>query len=254
MAGRKGTGALEGLGVSGRTQATEVPTPPVASPLRNQGSKPSLRLAIFDLDGTLKQAPDPYVYLHERLGTLAASQAFFQQGVSGKVGYEEWLRLDAALWKGVSRKRIEALFRENPYLLGARETVAELQRSGVRVALLSTGLLVHAEQVGAELGIDRIVANEILFENGLVSGEVRVHVPEGRKVDVVRRLMAEFVVRRDECLAVGDGTSDADVFPLVRLGVAVNPSSDRVRQAAGLVLEKPDLRPLMALVREVFAA
>jgi len=37
-----------------------------------------LRLAIFDLDGTLKEARDPYVYLHSRLGTLAASEAFFR--------------------------------------------------------------------------------------------------------------------------------------------------------------------------------
>ena len=37
----------------------------------------ALRLALFDLDGTRKQARDLYVYLHERLGTLEASQPPF---------------------------------------------------------------------------------------------------------------------------------------------------------------------------------
>lgn len=246
--------APQGLREPARAGSGSLPCRPAASVVRKPEEQCHLRLAILDLDGTLKRAPDPYVYLHEKLGTLDASQLFFQQGVSGQVDYEDWLRLDAGLWKGVSRRAIEAHFRENPYLPGAREMVAELQHTGVQIAILSTGLLVHAEQAGKELGINRVVANEILFEKGLVSGEVRVHVPEGGKGEAARRLQAEFGVHRDECLAVGDGISDADVFPLVRLGVAVNPSSDRLRQVAGMVLEKPDLRSLIAQVCEVYPA
>ena len=209
-----------------------------------------LRLAIFDLDGTLKEARDPYVYLHQRLGTWEASQVFFQKGLAGELGYEEWLRLDAGLWKGVSRATMEALFRENPYLPGARETVLALKRAGVLVALVSTGLRLHAEQVQAELGIDRIVANEILFENGIATGGARLHIPEGGKARIVAGLQAELGAAPEECLAVGDSSSDADMFPLVRLGVAVNPWSERVRQEAHLVLEGADLRPLLARVEE----
>jgi phosphoserine phosphatase len=215
------------------------------------GSQPALKLTIFDLDGTLKQARDPYVYLHQRLGTWDASQGFFSKGLAGELDYDEWLRLDAALWRGTSRATMEALFGENPYLPGARETVGALQRCGVRIALVSTGLSVHAEQVQAELGLDWIIANEILFENGLASGEARCRVPEGGKAQIVSRLQAEFGVHRDECLAVGDGTSDADMFACVRLGVAVHPSSDRVRAAAGLVIEEPDLRSLLLRIEEV---
>lgn len=226
----------------------------MAESIRAQRAKPVLRLAIFDLDGTLKRARDPYVYLHKRLGTWEASQAFFQQGLSGALAYEDWLRLDAELWKGVSRSTLEEMFRENPYLPGARETVVELKRRGVRVALVSTGLLLHAQQVGAELGVDRIVANEIFFEDGRVSGKVQVHVPEGGKAQILRRLQAEFGVHAGECLAAGDGTSDAAMFSLVRLGIAVDPATDLVRQAASLVLEEPDLQPLITLVQEAFPA
>jgi phosphoserine phosphatase len=42
-----------------------------------------LRLAIFDLDGTLKQARDPYVYLHQGLGTWEACRPFTAQGLAG---------------------------------------------------------------------------------------------------------------------------------------------------------------------------
>jgi phosphoserine phosphatase len=212
----------------------------------------ALRLAIFDLDGTLKQARDPYVYLHERLGTLEASQAFFARGMAGEIAYEEWLKLDVALWKGVSRARLEALLRANPYLPGARELVAALRRAGVRVALVSTGLSVHADLVRDELGLDRAIANEIDFEDGCCTGQARAHVPIGSKGHIVERLQAELGVPPEECLAAGDTTSDVDMFARVRLGVAVNPSSDSVRQAAGLVLEEADLRPLLPRLKEVW--
>jgi phosphoserine phosphatase len=204
-----------------------------------------LRLAIFDLDGTLKQARDPYVYLHKRLGTWEASQSFSHKGLAGELDYDEWLRLDAAQWKGVPRATMEALLRENPYLPGARETVLALRRAGVQVAVVSTGIHLQAEQVQADLGLDRAFANEILFEDGIATGKARSLVPERGKGQIVAQLQAEFGVRPEECLAVGDSTSDADMFGSVRLGVAVNPSSDRVREAADLVLETADLRPLL---------
>jgi len=204
-----------------------------------------LQLALFDLDGTLKQARDPYVFLHQRLGTWEASQAFFQKGLAGELDYDEWLRLDAALWRGVPRATMEVHFRQNPYLPGAREAVLALKQAGVQVAVVSTGLSLHAELVQADLGLDRFVANEIFFDNGIANGACRAHVPEGGKGQVVARLQAELGVAPDECLAVGDSTSDADMFRRARVGVAVNPSSEAVRAAAHLVLDAPDLRPLL---------
>jgi phosphoserine phosphatase len=204
-----------------------------------------LQLAVFDLDGTLKQARDPFVYLHQRLGTWEASQVFFQKGLAGELDYEEWLRLDASLWKGVSRAQMEAMFRENPYLPGAREAIQALKRAGVLVALVSTGLLLHAEQVQAELCIDRIFANELLFEDGIATGEALCHVREGGKAGIMAQLQAQWGVVPADCLVVGDSSSDADMFPLARLGVAVNPWSERIRAEAGLVLEEADLRPLL---------
>ena len=211
-----------------------------------------LRLAVFDLDGTLKQARDPYVYLHNLLGTLEASQAFFARGMAGEIAYEEWLKLDVALWKGVSRATMEALLRANPYLPGAQELVSALRQAGVRVAVISSGLSVHADLVRAELGLDWAIANELYFEDGFCTGQARACVPIGSKGHIVERLQAELGVGPEECLAAGDTTSDVDMFARVRLGVAVNPSSDSVRQGAGLVLEEADLRPLLPRLKEVW--
>jgi len=204
-----------------------------------------LRLAIFDLDGTLKEARDPYVYLHSRLGTLAASDAFFADGFAGKISYAEWLRLDAALWKGTPVATLQALFRENRYLPGAEETVRALKRQGVRLALVSTGIQIHAEMVAQELGFDRVFCNYVYATDGILNGETRVGVPEGGKGAIVDALLAEFGVAPSEALAVGDTRSDADMFRRVGVSVAVCPNHEAARQAASLVLEQPDLTPIV---------
>lgn len=204
-----------------------------------------LQLAIFDLDGTLKQARDPYVFLHTRLGTLRASESFFADGFAGKITYADWLRLDADLWKGIPVAAIQAHFRENPYLPGAVETVKALKARGVKLALVSTGIQIHADMVAEELGFDRVVANYIFERDGLVSGETRVGVPEGGKGEVVDMLLSEFGVAPEDCLAAGDTRSDADMFRRVGVSVAVCPNHDSARLAATLVLDEPDLTPVI---------
>jgi phosphoserine phosphatase len=213
-----------------------------------------LKLAVFDLDGTLKQARDPYIYLHQHLGTLDAADAFFTQGMGGAIPYEEWLRLDAELWQGTPRSVVERLLRQNPYLPGAREAVAALKARDVRVAIISTGLLLHAQMVADELGIGPAFGNEIFFDGDgddpVVSGRVRAHLTLGGKGALMERLQADLEIAPEECLAVGDTASDVPLFQRAAVGVAVNPSTPDVGAAADIVLPEPDLRSLLPRLSE----
>jgi len=218
-----------------------------------------LKLAAFDIDGTLKVERDPYVYLHRRLGVMAQAEAITQAGLSGQISYEEWLRADAMLWRGTPRSTLEQFFRENVYVPGARETVQALQSCGVHVVLLSAGLLLHAEMVAADLGIAHAFGNEIFFTDSVgtgsdgpdsygdavVSGEVQAHVPVGGKGVVLARLQAELGIAPEETLAVGDTRSDVDMFARAAVSVAVNPACSEVADAADIVLPALDLHPLL---------
>jgi phosphoserine phosphatase len=204
-----------------------------------------LKLALFDLDGTLKQVRDPYVYLHRRLGTWEQSQEFFQLGMEGKIPYAEWLRRDAELWAGQPVERIITLFRANPYVPGAGAVLRALKQASVTVALISSGLALHAELVRAKFGLDYAFANEVLVADGRLTGEAVERVPEGGKGAIADQLMVELGVSSNALLAIGDSTSDIALFERAGVSVAVNPSSDEVRAAADIVLGEPDLRPLL---------
>jgi phosphoserine phosphatase len=213
-----------------------------------------LKLAVFDLDGTLKAERDPYVYLHRRLGTLEAAEAFTAKGLSGEIPYEEWLRLDTGLWTGQPRRLLEQHLRENPYLPGARETVAVLRERGVVVAIISSGLLLHAEMVAADLGIGPVLGNEISFDGegdeARVNGHVTAHVPYGGKQLVLARLQADLGVLPSETLAAGDTRSDLGLFSLAAVAVAVQPDHPDVARAAHIVLPDGDLRPLLGRLHQ----
>ncbi|MGC8837491.1 MAG: HAD family hydrolase, partial [Anaerolineae bacterium] len=203
------------------------------------------RWAIFDLDGTLKQARDPYVHLHERLGLAEAAAPITEAGLSGRIPYGEWLRQDVGLWRGQPLARLQAFLREIPYHPGAREAVEELRRRGLRLAILTTGPGFHAEMVAQELGFERVVANEVVVREGVVTGEVGRVIPLGGKGPALRELLETWGADPAACLAVGDGESDVPMFRQVGMAVAVCPESRAVREAADLVLETPDLTGLV---------
>ncbi|MCD4738044.1 MAG: HAD family phosphatase [Anaerolineae bacterium] len=211
------------------------------------------RLAVFDLDGTLKTVRDPYVYLHRRLGVAEEGEALIARGKAGQLSYEEWLRADALLWRGAQRSQLEQWLREIPYLPGAREALARLGEAGVQIAIISAGLLLHAELVADEADIDHIFANEILFEDRgageVVSGEVRAHVSYRGKGAVLARLQAELGIPPAETIALGDTRGDIPLFERAAFSVAVRPDHPQVAAAADIVL--PDLTDLWSVSQVV---
>jgi phosphoserine phosphatase len=204
------------------------------------------KLALLDLDGTLKRERDPYVYLHKKLGTWDQTHSFFPLGMAGAIPYAEWLRRDAELWAGQPVEKILSLFRDNEYLPGAPALLRTLKRAGVTVALISTGLSLHADMVQAEFDLDYAFANRVLVAEGRLTGQSAVGVPEGGKGPIADRLIADLSVDSGAVLAVGDSTSDIALFERAGFSVAVSPKSEVVRSAADLVLEEPDLRPLLS--------
>jgi phosphoserine phosphatase len=211
-----------------------------------------LRLAVFDLDGTLKEAFSPWRYLHVALGFEQEADAYRARFLAGEIDYLEWARLDSALWKGTPLDRVEALFRENAYRPGVHELFHFLQRHGVRTAIVSTGLDVQVRQVAVELGVWRTASNELCVCDGCLTGEAIVRVTEQSKGQVMARLRQEAGVRPEECLAAGDGPADIELFAQAALAIAVCPRDERVRQAAHVVIEDGNLAAIIPWLEQRF--
>ena len=200
----------------------------------------SLRLALFDVDGTIKQAESPYLYLHTELGVEELGRANRELAHAGHIDYAEWLRRDVALWAGQPLARIRQLLDRNPYVPGAPELLRYLKRCGIPVALVSAGFTLNTDPIMAEFGLDYCLANVLTTNDGRLDGGAINHVPEGGKGRFARQLMDQLGVTAAETMAVGDTVGDLELFALAEVRIAVNPRSAELRATADAVFE-PDL-------------
>lgn len=201
---------------------------------------PPLRLAVLDVDGTLKQAESAYQYLHERLGVAHLARPNRELALAGKISYAEWLRRDARLWAGQPVAHLQRLLAENPYLPGAPELLRALKRAGVVVALVSAGFTLNTDPIIAEFGLDYALANELGATDGILDGTAVNRVPEGGKAAFACALMDRLGIPPERTLAAGDTGGDVELFECAGIRMAVNSRSERLRAMADVIFE-PDL-------------
>lgn len=110
----------------------------------------------------------------------------------------------------------------------ARAAVGELQRRGIKVVMITGDAIQVAESVGADLGIDEVMA-EVLPEDK----EAKVAELQGRDLVVAM---------------VGDGVNDAPALARADVGIAIGAGTDVAIESAGVVLAADDPRGVVGII------
>jgi phosphoserine phosphatase len=204
-------------------------------------------LVVFDVDGTLMKTFS-WQHLHEALGTWNQGRKYLEQFFDGCITYEEWARLDAALWRGQPVKKIQRIVDEMPYVDGARKVLTTLREAGFKVVLLSAGLSFVTERIRREIGVDAALANDLVVENGYLTGEVKVNVSFDKKDEALEPILKRFNVTTKECIAVGDDETLIPLFKKVGFAIAFNPSGEKVKRHADVVVKSDSLLDVLPLI------
>ncbi|NHU85314.1 copper-translocating P-type ATPase [Kocuria sp. JC486] len=129
-------------------------------------------------------------------------------------------------WDGVARGVLVVADELKPT---SAEAVAQFKALGLEPVLLTGDNRAVAEQVAAQVGIDRVVADVLPAD----------------KVESVQRLQAEGRV----VAMVGDGVNDAPALAQADLGLAMGTGTDAAIQAADITLVRGDLRTAADAIR-----
>jgi phosphoserine phosphatase len=215
-------------------------------------AKTPLRLAIFDIDGTLRRVRDPWIHLHHHLGVADLAKDLPELWHRGEISYEEWARLDASFWRGNSRERLVAALEASPLREGARELVGWFIHREIPCVGISSGLSVFNDITARELGIHEVISNELYFDGDIFNGGIAVKVHEHKKAEIMDQIMDIYSVRAEESVAFGDGTADIPLLHKAGLGVAICPVNERVRFSAEYVVEDEPIDSAVAFVERHF--
>ena len=204
------------------------------------------KLVIFDLDGTLTQERSIWEYIHKKLGKwYGFAENYQKQFLAGEISYEEFCERDARVWKGMRVEEVIEIAKTVPFHPGVDELVHYLKGRGVKLSLVSSGLSVLSNWVHEQCGFDYSISNDLLHENGILTGMVKIQVYNDQKAKWVKRILEQFEVKPEESIAIGDSIGDLEMFQTVGFSIAFNSSCRDLDQTASLCVQSRNLADLI---------
>ncbi|WP_049902266.1 phosphoserine phosphatase SerB [Halococcus agarilyticus] len=183
-----------------------------------------MKLVAFDFDGTLSDS-EMTVLLGAQCGVAEEMETITERAMNDEIGYAESLRERVGLLDGLSADGVETAFEDVELRPGTVDVIRALNDAGVVTAIVTGGFGRGVESALArnDLPVDTIVANQLVFADGDLTGEVEGPLIEGTKDDALRAVADNAGVALDETVAVGDGANDLPMLEVAGLAVGYEP-------------------------------
>jgi phosphoserine phosphatase len=205
------------------------------------------KLTVFDLDGTLTQERSIWEYIHKRLGKwYGFAENYQKKFLAGEISYDEFCERDAQVWKGMRVKEVVEIAQTVPFHPGADELIHYLKQKGLKLAVVSSGLSVLSNWVHQRYGFDYSISNDLLHEDGILTGKVKIQVYNDQKAMWVKRILEQFGVNPEETIAIGDSAGDLEMFHLAGYSIAFNSSCKPLDQIATQCVQSQNLSDIIS--------
>jgi phosphoserine phosphatase len=203
------------------------------------------KLLIADMDSTMITV-ECIDELADYAGIKPQIASVTEAAMRGELDFAAALDARVALLKGLPAATIDQCHDERVRLMaGARTLVRTMRARGARCVLVSGGFTAFADRVGEAIGFDRVVANELVIEDGVLAGTVaKPIVDSDTKLTTLRSEATAHGLSLDECLAVGDGANDIPMIEAAGLGVAYH-AKPKTEAAADAAVRHGDLTALL---------
>jgi phosphoserine phosphatase len=204
------------------------------------------RLAIFDLDGTLTRERSIWEYIHKRLDKwYGFAEEYQKKFLAGEISYEQFCERDAQVWRGMRLEELIEIAKTVLFHPGVDELMKYLKNKGLKLALVSSGLSILSNWVHERFGFDYSVSNDLLHEDGILTGKVKIQVYYDRKAEWVRKILDQYKVEPEESIGIGDSVGDLEMFRVVGFSIAFNSSCRDLDQIATQCVQSQNLTDII---------
>ncbi|WEK05475.1 MAG: phosphoserine phosphatase SerB [Candidatus Devosia phytovorans] len=205
------------------------------------------QILVADMDSTMinEECIDE---LAAALGIKDRVAEITDRAMRGELDFGQALDTRVALLKGLERKTIEEIRRENITLApGGRALVQTMKEYGAYTSLVSGGFTFFADYFAKRIGFHEAIANVLEFDGDALTGTVtKPIVDKDTKRERLTALAAERNIPLSQTLAVGDGANDLDMIRIAGFGVALH-AKPAVAAEAGIRIDHGDLTALLYL-------
>jgi phosphoserine phosphatase len=189
------------------------------------------KLVCFDLDGTVTLRPNSLQYLLR----LNHAPEHILADIDRREATREvdWIAADyerAPLIAGLPVTAIEENLDAQLVTIENLDLVLDaLRDSGILAVLITSGPAEVAQAVARRFTFDHCFGSEFETSGGsdpVYTGRITRHLGSAGKLDCLRELCDALGIALEDCVAVGDGESDLDLFRAVGTSIGINSSCD----------------------------
>lgn len=204
-------------------------------------------LLIADMDSTMIRQE-----CIDELGIVAGLgdqiKAITARAMRGEIDFAGALAERVGLMAGLEAKVIDSILRERiTFMPGGKTLVATMRAHRAYTALVSGGFRQFTSKVAASLGFHTNEANDLIIEDGRLTGKVAEPIlGKEAKLAALRHLSLVNGLTPADAIAVGDGANDIPMLQSAGMGVALH-AKPKVQEAVSLRINHGDLTALLYL-------
>lgn len=211
------------------------------------------KLAVFDMDGTiidgrLIDALSTKFGLYDQIKQIQADPSI--------LGFIKTQKI-ASLLKGIDEKEIIFALESIPIMNNFHNAASVLKEGGCKIGIITDSYSIAAKTLANNYDLDFYTANDLMVDNGLVTGEVSMPLGWDKincfcKNSVCKRYHLEtyankYGVSIKDTVAIGDTRGDLCMVTHAGMGIAFMPKDDYINKCK-YIINRPNLSDIFNFI------
>lgn len=207
-----------------------------------------LKLVCFDLDDTLIREIHSVMLPCILNGKEREHSLIQEQEERGVMDYISADYLRAKLLLGLKESKITQCFLDIAKPLKNINNVVEvLHKRNIKCIVITVGPKQVAKVVSNIWGFDGYYGSDYEVLEGVFTGEILNYVAAEQKITCLQDYCKNNSIEPEECIAVGDGSTDIPIFKYCGKSIALN-GSLKVKESAMYAIDTDDLSDILKYI------